>query len=202
MLHPGTTRCASMALAVFATIGLSACAETELGVEFVEIVADESELVFTYPPVSSGFQQFFKGRDRHVGGAMYLGTWTSDRGSLPRAQMSLVLAPTGYYYPRALDAEKNIGGWEFFEGRSLAIEPQMDLTNAFGHVKANRFTADEISCVSFIEYSGVADYGVGSRQLLGYYCARPGKELSDGDISQIVKSVGVKSYGMPTEPMN
>ncbi|MSO70414.1 MAG: hypothetical protein EXQ88_00100 [Alphaproteobacteria bacterium] len=188
------SRFIALLLIVVAGGAVAGCTTSDdLGAEFVEIKAEESQLSFTLPAVAGGAQRYFKGRDRTRGHTVYTASWRPARSEFPSAQLNLLNAPPGYYFGYSdLDTDL-IRGWSNFRERPFTIDERTTRVSGLGRFTVHRFHSDNLSCVAFAIVFGNHDRGDGTRRLDGLYCLQPGDVLTPATVESVLAAVKVNN---------
>ena len=188
-----TSIAALLAGSFLATLVAGCAGTNDLGPEFVEIKAEDTQLAFTHPSMAGSSPHFFKGRNRSDGAIMYTGSWRAARSEFPVLELALLNAPSGYYLPSDANGEDLAAKWGVFKNRKVTYEDGFTIVNGLGRIAARSLHADTLACVAFAELFGFNDYGAGSRRLDGFYCTGPGTVLSKDNMIGILQAISVRT---------
>ncbi|MEQ8711324.1 MAG: hypothetical protein RIC36_20250 [Rhodospirillales bacterium] len=173
---------------------VSACQTAKLGGEVKAVTEAEQPLVFSGPGLEDGYRSFTSGDPTGAYHTVTMAHYGPRSGSLPRASMQLYEASGGRHFTRSRTPFESMKLWTYFKDRNLTEVSDGVGVNPIGAIEyVIAGTSDNLSCVGFLQFYGNrTDAGLGTRRLIGYYCAPEGVTLSDADAKSIVKGISLR----------
>ena len=194
---------AAKLLWILALGGLAAsCTPQDLGHQFKEVSEVESKIQFYGPGLEGGYRQFLTAAPTLTSGRKTVASYGAKQGEFPLAFVAYNEAPPEFKYEFLPSITKVISSMDYFKNRKIVRGEFGFKKNPIGDVEYLPFTADGISCVSWVQAVGqVAFHQVGTALIYGYYCKGEGPVMSEKEANSIVNLLGHVDHGW-IEPPN
>ncbi len=165
-------------------------ATQEMGREWVTISKEQFKVEMATPHISDGVERYHRAQTPNYG-YVYVGSWT---GLGHGAAEALVIArelPPNYYIRFKKDLEEFIRGTE--DGKTIAFKTEHASSNRLGRIEYVLYSAGAAECTGFHQYFGRlgagSHRGVGTKSMIGYYCAPENSALTQETAEQVVRSL-------------
>ena len=149
-------------------------------------------IVFAVPELDDKIERHMRSADPSHRYEVEIALWTGLGAHHPAALVQYFNIYTGYSLRVDVDPKGFIDDLPMFEDKKITFEGRHSAGNKLGPIKSRRFVFEDVECVAFSQTFGHSEYGVGTKRVLGYYCADPGDPLSKTMLSSILNSVDIK----------
>ena len=175
---------------------LGACAE-DLGTELEALDPNDSKIVFQAPELRDKVGRFSRNYNAKQSVLIERAYWVGPEARHAKALVQYIKASPGYHLRRETDVAELLERITVFQDKSLDVESEKWAVNGLGRIKYRRFSFDDTNCLVFSQQFGssgsdLGGGGLGDQQMIGYYCADPGKSLDATDADQILTSINLK----------
>lgn len=176
---------------------LGGCAE-DLGTELKALDPNDSKIVFQAPGLRDKVARYSRNYNANQSVLIERAYWVGPEARHAKALVQYIKASPGYHLRRETDVRELLENITAFNEKSLDVEAESWEVNDLGRIKYRRFSFDETNCVVFAQQFGASGSdlgggGLGDQQVIGYYCADPGKSLDKAATKRILTSIDLKS---------
>ena len=161
---------------------------------------DKARVIFAAPGLDGKIAQQLKTTHEGYQYTVDVAYWIGTVSYLPTAVVYYIHALPGYQFLSEGELRSHIKGITFLDEKDLRFESSHSMVNKLGRIKWRRFSFEDTKCVGFLQHFGFSigvQRGVGTDRVYGYYCADPGRQLSDETLTAALKSLGIKGVAVP-----
>lgn len=174
----------------------------DTGPEWVALTADQARIVFVAPGLEDLRVRYLRGNSEDHSYTVEIAFWSGTAAHHDKALVEYTKLSPGYHYRATYDPKVFLEQDESFEGESLSFERVRRNGNRLGLIQSRRFSFADTQCLVFTQYwgeSGSDTSSAGTEMLYGYYCADPGRPLTDTLREAVISGLGVKGKAVPEQ---
>ena len=187
-----------VAAGLFAASATAVAQDT--GPEWVSLTPEQAKIVFLAPGLKDLRVRYLRGDSEDHSYTVEFAFWSGTAAHHAKAVIQYAKLSPGYHYRARSDPKVFVESEESFEDKELVFEKLRRNGNRLGVIESRRFHFDDVSCLGFASYwgeSGSDTSSAGTEMLSGYYCADPGRPLTDALRKAVIGGLGIKGKAVP-----
>lgn len=179
----------SLILALPLTLASIADAQ-ELGREWNSISKYRFNIEVIMPHIVNGTERYYQAQTPNYGNIL-VGSFTGSGLDPAKGLIVLHELEPGYHFLYEQDLKGYVRKTR--KGETVNFSSESSTSNSIGYVKYVLYATASVECVGFQQYAGVTGSdtggGLGTKSILGFYCAPNETSLSPDMAEQVVRSL-------------
>jgi uncharacterized protein YgiM (DUF1202 family) len=132
---------------------------------------------------------------------LYLTSWVSKSGSVPRAEFAYQTTKPAYSFTQENDLEDRTVVWNWIKKKSPTLSETDTIWNGYGKTTYLTFSVDGNSCIALQRYTGQnKNFGLGTIYLTGYYCGNSSQRIDKHRAEELISAISVDGERDATAP--
>ena len=166
-------------------------AAQDLGDEWQSLTAAEWSIVFPAPGLDRLIERHQLSKNVDSSYRHEVAFWSGRTSSHPKAVIHFMKTHSDIAWRNKPDP-RTIGDEGNFKEKSVTFGSLKKDRNRLGRVEWRIFHFDNVTCVGFAQVWGDVDQRLaGDKMVIGYYCADPGKSLSEDAARRVVTAIDI-----------